>query len=277
MTQQRLIELEITDGIWRPPQANVTWGLRFLRPQILDSYAQGFAPGPTPVSPTVPGVAFGMSSNPALLYELITLAGTGFYFDLTAYTPPNNGKFPGDPIAGLGSFQDMRTPWRDARAWSSLHIPCKGQGFYGMFASVLQSAGISATGWSGVPSPYEPQGSPNGENFILNWAKTGPQLWRIAAALTVKIKRATGTVETFEVWSSGPDEYLQGLFGDPDGGVTSTGLRIPTQATSVNGLIRTSRYLFMLCGFSLGENEEATITGWRQLLTIGANAGASIT
>lgn len=74
----------------------------------------------------------------------------------------------------------------------------------------------------------------------------------------------------FEVWAEGLDDGLQGVGSDPYGGPAAyTGLRVPKLATPDNA----HRYLFMLCGFGLGERAKATIRSWRQLLTLGFEAG----
>lgn len=70
----------------------------------------------------------------------------------------------------------------------------------------------------------------------------------------------------YEIASSGIDEQLQGLGGDPFNGSSATGLRVPTLATPD----AQHRYLFLACQFSLGENARAIIRGWRQLVTLGA-------
>src|ERR1700730_10484500 len=86
----------------------------------------------------------------------------------------------------------------------------------------------------------------------------------------------------FEVFTTGVDEFLQMQGGDPWGGISSSGLRVPFLATPAVGagggaffsLNPTSaldlRYLFMLCSFSIGYGARARIRGFRQLLTIGA-------
>jgi hypothetical protein len=67
----------------------------------------------------------------------------------------------------------------------------------------------------------------------------------------------------FEISSSGPDEFLQLIGGDPFGGSTGPGLRVPTLA------IPQTRYLFNACAFSIAEGSRARILGYRQLVTIG--------
>lgn len=72
-----------------------------------------------------------------------------------------------------------------------------------------------------------------------------------------------------ELWASGIDEALVGIGGDPWHGNTSLGLRVPTASTASlapggNPVAALDlRYLFLLAGFILGEEEEATVLGYR--------------
>jgi hypothetical protein len=68
-----------------------------------------------------------------------------------------------------------------------------------------------------------------------------------------------------EIASSGVDEYLQGLSGDPYNGSSAVGLRVPALATPN----AQSRYLFLGSVFSIGEGVKARIRGYRQLVTLG--------
>lgn len=75
-----------------------------------------------------------------------------------------------------------------------------------------------------------------------------------------------------ELASSGIDESLQLIGGDPFGGSSAMGLRVPGLATPN----KASRYLFNAASFSVGEGESARILGWRQLVTIGAKQGQRV-
>jgi hypothetical protein len=78
-----------------------------------------------------------------------------------------------------------------------------------------------------------------------------------------------------EISSSGPDEFLQLIGGDPYGGSTSVGMRVPTLALPAVAGTQQNRYLFNGAAFSIGENGKARILGYRQLVTLGqANVGA---
>ena len=67
----------------------------------------------------------------------------------------------------------------------------------------------------------------------------------------------------WEIASTGLDEYLQTIGGDPFNGQSSVGLRVPA---STRG---TGRYLFLLASFSVAEGACVRIRGYRQLATIG--------
>lgn len=73
----------------------------------------------------------------------------------------------------------------------------------------------------------------------------------------------------FEVVTSGFDESLQTVFGDPYGGTSNVGLRVPTLATPSGAESYVNRYLFNLASFSVGEGARGRILGWRQLVTLG--------
>jgi hypothetical protein len=78
-----------------------------------------------------------------------------------------------------------------------------------------------------------------------------------------------------EISSSGPDEFLQLIGGDPFEGSSAVGLRVPTVALPYVAGTANNRYLFNGCAFSIGEGAKARILGYRQLVTIGqADAGS---
>jgi hypothetical protein len=100
------------------------------------------------------------------------------------------------------------------------------------------------------PSPYERAKAPLGgsdEAFLLGVARR----------------------RHFEVWSSGIDEMLQGVGGDPYRGLSNLGLRVPFRPT----FDPDSRYLFNLASFSLAEGAKARIVGYRQFWSLGARIG----
>lgn len=80
------------------------------------------------------------------------------------------------------------------------------------------------------------------------------------------------TTTQIEIASVGVDEALQGLAGDPYGGLVQTGLRIPAAFQAEPS----HRYLFLLAGFTIGDGACAHIIGFRQGLTLGCAAGNEI-
>lgn len=79
----------------------------------------------------------------------------------------------------------------------------------------------------------------------------------------VELIRGHRRVSEYE--SSGLDEFLQAIGGDPFGSGSSFGLRVPTLATPD----KNSRYLFLGASFSLGEGQCARIVGYRQFASLG--------
>lgn len=68
-----------------------------------------------------------------------------------------------------------------------------------------------------------------------------------------------------ELVSQGIDEALQGLAGDPFGGTSWVGLRVPAFVTHGP----TNRYLFQLCTFKVAEGINAWVRGFRQAWSMG--------
>jgi hypothetical protein len=79
------------------------------------------------------------------------------------------------------------------------------------------------------------------------------------------IELIRGHRRVFEIQSSGLDEFLQAQGGDPFGGSSSFGLRVPRLAT----VGKNNRYLFLGASFSLGEGGVARIVGYRQFASLG--------
>jgi hypothetical protein len=74
-----------------------------------------------------------------------------------------------------------------------------------------------------------------------------------------------------EIASSGLDEYLQGVGGDPWGGSSALGLRVPFLATPD----KNNRYLFLLASFTIGEGASVVIKGYRQYASLGIALSAT--
>lgn len=75
--------------------------------------------------------------------------------------------------------------------------------------------------------------------------------------------------KVIEIATTGLDEYLQGLGGDPYLGASSMGLRVPGLATPDSQ----NRYLFLLASFTIGDGASARIVGYRQFSSLGFSPG----
>lgn len=116
-----VIEREITSPLWRFPDGNISWHLRHI--QVLGSGSSPFDVNQPP----------GFSSNlnaldSAVLYDPPALP----------YNAPRLGKPPGDDIGDLGTWRDIRFPWRDDGSFQDLNYLVRGEGSVVLYASVHQ-------------------------------------------------------------------------------------------------------------------------------------------
>lgn len=189
------VELEVTSASWpgfmdaRSP----SWHLRVIDPdQMPKTRLLG-----TAAQANMRNFSFRFSQGPALLYEQATTP-TPLYVNLTAYTPPNRGRPWGTAInADLGTFYDLKTPWRTHGAWTSLDIPVQGPATVAFFASLRQTA--PSTQFI-VPSPTTlfVNGLAPEDQFVKNFAQgnapmgftfSGAQWWRVGGALVVELDK----------------------------------------------------------------------------------------
>jgi hypothetical protein len=172
----RPVELEVSTPGFRFPDGNISW-------HLVREPPQGDLPLQRPGT-DLANFSFVDSSGPALLYQTAVFsAATGFYMlNLTAYTPPLNRQSTWEPIAGLGNVHDLRTQWRDAHAWDSLHAVVEGPCRVSLYASVLQTNPATR------PQPTLPAGffaPPPEESFIaeMQGEEDGVKYWRVAGAI----------------------------------------------------------------------------------------------
>ncbi len=177
-----VVEQEIVTPGFNLPDGNVSWHLRRVPPTV------DITKGPTDLD----SFKRGMSKSPALLYQTATVGADTFYTTLSAYTPPAGGRPPGSPVGHLGTFHDLRFPWR--MGWHNPGIFVEGPGLYVLFVSVRQSAGTFAGPTYNAANP-----APNVQPeyaFIANFGgqkgatNTGVLIWRVAGAMRIEFEES---------------------------------------------------------------------------------------
>jgi len=117
---------EIRSPLWHPPDGAISWHVMVLPRTQRDVRNPA----------TVDGIAFEDSPSPALLYETIAGPVTA----PTAYTPPNDGRPWGTPLAAsLGNIHELRYKWRDEDSEYVLDVPLPVPCDVALFASVRQN------------------------------------------------------------------------------------------------------------------------------------------
>lgn len=181
---RRVVEQWIDDPFYQPQNGNVSWHMRVMaidEPQIPN-------PGSGPQQPPLANFPFRTSDTPGLLYLTagFPVGIPVFYTALTAYQPPNGGMPWGRPLTGeLGTFYDLKTPWRDAQAWHSLDIPLDGPCRVVFYASV-QQIDLQTRVPLVLPAPLLfPGGVSAIEQFLQLWPNA--KIWRVAGALVVEL------------------------------------------------------------------------------------------
>jgi hypothetical protein len=177
----RFVEQGVTTPTWRFPDGNISWHLRRLGPPD----AQGYPKAATNFT-DLRSFVHNFSVGPALLYGAYGITpGDAFYMQLTGYQAPNGGKPWGTPLrAGeQGTFYDLRTPWRSARAWTSLDMDLEGPDTVALFASVRQTSGL-------ITSVNSLANTPNASPEDQFLAAYGPGVlyWRVGGSLIVEVE-----------------------------------------------------------------------------------------
>lgn len=115
-----VVEREITSPLWRFRDGNISWHLKKIQTKF----------GPAPYDATqAPGESTDLNAlDSSLLYTP----------PRAPYRAPLLGKPPGDDISGLGTWRDMRFPWRRDGGYEDLSIYVRGGGSVVMYASVHQ-------------------------------------------------------------------------------------------------------------------------------------------
>jgi hypothetical protein len=177
-----LLEQEVSSPSFRLPDGNVSWHLTLVPPNIYDTLLADQQPPQAAAG--IENLAFRMTDVPALVYETISPSGSGFYFDLTAYTAPNQGRPWGQTIGGFSNFSDKRFPWGTNQGLHPLDLYVEGPGFLAGWASVAQTAGVTIT------APTDAGALPPEWRFVAAYT-TSVLLWRIGMALDVEVLGVT--------------------------------------------------------------------------------------
>lgn len=192
----RPIILEVTTPGWTFTDQTVSWHFRRVGP-----------PDNTPIGPRTPApnppgniknAIFRDSDTPALLWESMTLpAADTLYMDLTAYVPPNAGRPWGTPLTNdprLSNVYGLQTPWRSARAWTSLDVEIQGPDTVVAFISVGQTDPVNRPELISVSPQAFGSGLAPEDAFILGAKNTLglpasnlPIYWRVGVSLIVEV------------------------------------------------------------------------------------------
>lgn len=192
----RIVEQEVLSPWFKGNDFNVSWHIR--KQGIDEPIRSGFA-GTIPAGALGPlqNFASNFSPSPALLFRptgTVVAAGNPFYATgMTTYVPPNNGKPWGTPAAvEYGTFNDLKTQWRDGSDWHSTDIPIVGPCRIAFYASVFQSSlqrRVNLTLPTTAVTPPStvlnfPLGLSPEEQFLQNFPEA--IVWRVAGGLLVE-------------------------------------------------------------------------------------------
>jgi hypothetical protein len=197
----RIVEQDVISPWFKGNDFNVSWHLRKML--INEPVRAGFS-GTIPVGARAPlqNLASIWSPSPALLFQpvgTVVAAGNPFYATgMTAYVPPNAGRPWGVPAAPeYGTFNDLKTQWRDGSDWASADIPIPGPARVAFFASVAQSniqTRVNLTLPATAVTPPNtvlnfPLGLSPEEQFLQAFPNAIP--WRVCGALCVEFESFT--------------------------------------------------------------------------------------
>lgn len=176
-------ELLVTSPSWRFPDGNVSWHMQRLGPPNSKGFPYSVLTGATP--PPSPSFAFRFAQGSALLYEKSTLPGN-LYVDLSAYTPPNQGRPWGRALrSGFFTFYDNHTAY-DYGALVPMNAHIEGPETIGFFASLYQSnPSTRATLSVAAPSGTYTNGVTPEDQFLLNFPNA--IYWRVGGSLLVEL------------------------------------------------------------------------------------------
>lgn len=164
-------EREVTSPLWRFADGNVSFHLRWHQ-ALQDARKYGVAPLGT--DPNMRGLDTSLLFDPSGPF----------------YTAPGNGVPPGRDVWGLGTWRDMRFPWKST-SWD-MRIPVRGPGVLVLYASVRQT---DPTTRPVLPPPDDLDAIRPEDRFLLEYPTA--VYGRIAGALAVELIPAGSVVHSY--------------------------------------------------------------------------------
>jgi len=190
------LEFQVVTPFWHFADGGISWHLQSLG--SVPSYGTASQIISKAVGPPLQSLAYRYSSGgSALLYEAYTTP-SNLYVDMTAYTPPNQGRPWGRSLhAGHNAtFYGLQTDYKTWGAWSALDIDVEGPDVIAYFASVYQTNPATRPVITLPSTPY-PTGTLNAslppeEQFIANFtgvASSGDKIryYRVGGSLIVEM------------------------------------------------------------------------------------------
>lgn len=162
------LELDVVSPCWHFTNGNVSWHLRMVNPRVPHNTREFSDSGPFP--PPFSAAEDGTTS-------------TILARDNVPYHAMDQGQPYGEPVAGLGTFRDMRYPWSNSSEPADLGIEVRGPGELVLFASVAQT--------NPETRPAPPPVLPNlavlrpEDAFVLTFSQA--RYWRIGAEMVVDL------------------------------------------------------------------------------------------
>lgn len=168
-----IFELPVRDPTWHFADGNVSWHLMAVPPGTAAKKS---------FSDTIYGAPFSQSRDGT--GSAILARSTGIAAPPGSYRPLNGGKPYGQPVAGLGSFADMRWPWDAAQDPNeALDTEVLGPCNLVLFASVHQTDPARRTD---KPVLVEDAWLRPEDKFVLQ--NPDARYWRIGGRMTVDLE-----------------------------------------------------------------------------------------
>lgn len=162
------LELDVISPTWRFTNGNVSWHLRAVNPKVV-AYTRSFPDAPPtgpPFSNSERGTTSAILSRQDVPYQAL-----------------DQGQPYGKPVAGLGTFRDIRYPWSQSSEPADLGIEVTGPVDLVLFASVYQTDPATRPA---PPAPLPDLSVLRREDaFVLSHPQA--RYWRIGAEMVVDL------------------------------------------------------------------------------------------